>query len=148
MLRITVTAVSIACLTLIPSTYAASEESFLFVQEASSATFDGTTLTLTDPKPTVTAFADRPNRLVEDIELSRFVSGWSQGMESFQDDPPNAALIADGAAPVIVELQRLRTSAGGLQYDAKVLSGSMPSKMNGVTLVIDDNESMCGYIGC
>ena len=151
MLRLTLVAAGLACLALAHPAHAAEDKappSFLFVQEASAATFDGTTLTPTDPKPTVKAFADRPNRIVEDVELSRFVSGWSQSMDSFQDDPPNAALISGGTAPVIVELNKLRRSENGLQYDVMVLSGDMPKEMDGITLVIDDNESMCGYIGC
>ncbi len=149
MTRLTLVAACFACLSLAHAAHAAENTpSFLFVQEASAATFDGTTLTLIDPKPTVRAFADRPNRIVENIELSRFVSGWSEGMDSFQDDPPNATLAADGAAPVIVELNKLRQSENGLQYDVMVLSGEMPREMDGITLVIDDNESMCGYIGC
>lgn len=149
MTRITIVAAGFACLALAHATQAEeSKPSFLFVQEASSATFDGKTLTLTDPKPTIRAFADRPNRIVENIELSRFVKAWSEGMDSFKDDPPNAALISDGSAPVIVELNKLRQSETGLQYDVTVLSGGMPKAMSGITLVIDDNESWCGEIGC
>ena len=148
---LTLSAAGFLCLAFAHPAHTADEKappSFLFVQEASAATFDGTTLTLTDPKPAVTAFADRPNRIVEDVELTRFVTGWSKGADSFQDDPPNAALITEGAAPVIVELNKLRQSDDGLQYDVTVLSGDMQNKMDGITLVIDDNESMCAYIGC
>ena len=76
MTRLTLVAAGFACLALAHAAQAAENKpSFLFVQEASAGTFDGTTLTLVDPKPTVRAFADRPNRIVENIELGRFVSG-------------------------------------------------------------------------
>ncbi|MCY6381772.1 hypothetical protein [Hoeflea prorocentri] len=152
MKRFAIAAAGLACLAFAQPVVAADNEmqpSFLFVQEASAGTYDGKTLTLADPSPTITAFADRPNRVVKDIRLSHFVDVWTQGADSFKDDPPNAALIAEGLETIIVELHNPRSSDAGLRYDISVLSGDLPSEMTGVTLVIDDNESWCDFgIGC
>ena len=145
-MRFAIAAAGLACMTFVQPAFAEDDKaqpSFLFMQEAVAGTFDGKTLTLADPKPTVTAFADRPNRVVKDIRLSSFVDAWSKGSDSFKNDPPNAALISVGAEPVIVELHNPRSSDAGLQYDVSVLSGEMPSEMNGVTLVIDNMKAWC-----
>ena len=43
------------------------------------------------------AFTDRPERYAFDMSLSMFVSIWTEGKNSFADDPPNTVLVNDNA---------------------------------------------------
>ena len=55
----------------------------------------GFSLVLNAPSRSVTGFSDRPQRLLGRRTLGSFVSGW--GRLGFAADPPNAALVVDGA---------------------------------------------------
>lgn len=76
-----------------------SSSSVLFVQstEAGSLTpVDGKkgtyTLELSKPNPHVTWFKDRPERTAGTMSTDQFLGLWGQGKDSFETDPPNAAL--------------------------------------------------------
>ena len=79
---------------------------FLFVQSASTGSFDGVTLTL-GVVGTTSYFSDRPKRIVGHLRNESFVSQWAEGDDSFASNPPNAVLSVlgeSGAIDSILEL--------------------------------------------
>ena len=52
-------------------------------------------LTLRDPSKTVTAFTEDPARQASTGTLTQLIRGWTA--QGFTKDPPNAALVVDGA---------------------------------------------------
>ena len=64
----------------------------MFVQIARNVTSDESTLTLQDVSPSTLYFSDRPERVVGHMTTEQFVDQWSEGPNSFLEDPPNAVL--------------------------------------------------------
>lgn len=123
-------------------------EQFLFVQDASSGSFDGKQLTLNDVGPTI-FFTDRPYRVFGHTEPQEFVAAWTRGPNSFSTDPPNAVLSLLGdehllSAPVV--LSNPRYSNGSLTYDVKVEEGKLPETFEHASLFID-NEAWAAVGG-
>jgi hypothetical protein len=106
--------------------------SFLFVQNAESVSFDKEkgTMTLKGVAPSMTFFADRPERAAGHVPTSHFVKMWSEGQDNFKADPPNANLSIlgdnEGATNIVVELMNPQFKDGNLTYDVKVLDGEPP----------------------
>ena len=70
---------------------------FLFIQHGESgiiSKINSTTysLHLNDLADNVILFSDRPNRIVDTQSIQEFIGNWTQGEDSFEIDPPNAAL--------------------------------------------------------
>lgn len=70
---------------------------FLFIQHGESGSIskiNSTTysLQLNDLAENVILFSDRPNRIVDTQSIQEFIGNWTQGEDSFEIDPPNAAL--------------------------------------------------------
>lgn len=75
-------------------------ETFLSIQSAQSGSpseLNATvyTLELNDVSDKTILFSDRPDRFVTSLPTSNFVGNWTTGPDSFQSDPPNAALVLD-----------------------------------------------------
>ena len=68
--------------------------SWLFVVNAEEAALSGDILALTGVSPDVIAFTDRPDRGYGSLSMEELAAAWSEGSDSFADDPPNA--IIDG----------------------------------------------------
>jgi hypothetical protein len=71
---------------------------FLAIQHAQSGTISDInstsyTLQLNDLADKTILFSDRPNRIVVTETTQDFVGNWTSGEDSFQVDPPNAALV-------------------------------------------------------
>jgi len=64
----------------------------MFVHTARSVSSDAGTLTLHGLNPSTLYFSDRPERVVGHMTTAQFVQMWSQGPNSFLEDPPNAVL--------------------------------------------------------
>src|SRR5262249_19056546 len=64
----------------------------LAVINASGATLEGTTLTLTGVSPSTIVFADRPVRAAGHLATEQFVMQWDPDKKSFAADPPNATI--------------------------------------------------------
>ena len=64
----------------------------MFVQIARTVTSDQKTLTLQDVSPSTLYFSDRPERVVGHLTTEQFVEQWTEGPNSFFEDPPNAVL--------------------------------------------------------
>jgi hypothetical protein len=111
----------------------------LFVQSATSGSYDGKTLTL-NGVPSTTYFSDRPKRIVGHLKTGSFVEQWAQGKDSFAGDPPNAVLSIlgkDGASDATVELSSPRFEGDRLSYQVKLLDGTPPKNFNTAALFID-----------
>jgi hypothetical protein len=113
----------------------------LFVQSAKSASFADGKLTLEGVSPTTVFFSDRPSRIAGHLATEEMIPLWGEGKDSFTKDPPNATLSAftpDGQVTnVVVELRKPALAGDKLTYDARVLQGKPPAKVDGASLFID-----------
>jgi hypothetical protein len=120
---------------------AGKEASWLFIQTAESAQFDGKTLTLKNVSPSVVMFTDRPARAAEAIPTATFLASWNHdGKGNFKSDPPNAGLtmLVDGKLQTAtVELKQPRLEGTTLTYQARVLKGTLPPSGATSSLFID-----------
>ena len=128
------------------------QPTFLYVQTFGSGTLsapqeDGTrTLTLNDVSPTTISFAERPDREVAHESTEAFIQGWDQGEDSFEVNPPNAALdIIDqhSQSIVIVELVNAHydPATQTLEYQVIILEDEhgedLPQSFEEAVLFID-----------
>jgi hypothetical protein len=92
-------------------------------------------------------FSDRPQRLTGQVRNDLFTKLWSEGKNSFRNDPPNAAIsvVAAQGKPVqaIVVLSNPRMEGKNISYDARVLKGSIPAQGAESTLFIDGFNPPC-----
>jgi hypothetical protein len=117
----------------------------LFVQNASSFSSDGKTMTLHRLADATIYFADRPLREAGQVLSRRFVELWDEDDASgFAAAAPTAVLAfvegADGGEPpadTVVSLAAPRLEGGELTYEVRVLAGSLPRKGGACTLFID-----------
>jgi hypothetical protein len=130
-------------------------ESLLFVQSADSALItpvgdDTYTLELRDVASNVTYFTDRPGRDTGTMPTDLFIERWSEGHDSFADDPPNAAVtVADEDTIWVIELMHPELEGSTLRYRVKFLDdsphfqataarGTAPPTAESVVLFIDN----------
>jgi hypothetical protein len=120
---------------------AGKEVSWLFIQTAQSAQFDGKTLTLKNISPSVVMFTDRPARAAEAIPTVTFLTYWGKGgTQSFQSKPPNAGLtsVVDGKLQTAtVELTKPHLDGTTLTYQVRVLEGTVPTSGGASSVFID-----------
>src|SRR5664279_236755 len=114
----------------------------MFVQIARSVSSDQTTLTLHDVAPSTLYFSDRPERVVGHMTTEQFIGQWTEGPNSFDEDPPNAVLSyidtgADIPTDAVVILRDPVAGNGSLTYAIEVLEGTVPAESGAVTLFID-----------
>ena len=114
----------------------------MFVQIARNVTSDESTLTLQDVSPSTLYFSDRPERVVGHMTTEQFVDQWSEGPNSFLEDPPNAVLSYVGMgedlpSDAVVVLRDPVVSGNSLRYSIEVLDGTVPATSGAVTLFID-----------
>ena len=117
-------------------------EQSMFVQTAHGMTSDGTTLTLNEVTPSTMYFSDRPKRIVGHMTTADFVDLWSEGDNSFEEDPPNAVLAFlepgdEVPEDAVVVIQQPRLENGHLSYSIETLEGKVPTQTGPVTLFID-----------
>lgn len=121
----------------------ASAMTLLFVQNAQGMSYDrgANTLILDQPSPTVIFFADRPYRVAGHLPLPAFLEMWSEGANSFKQDPPNANLsIIDGGdvSSAVIEITNPQFSNDRLTYEViKVLEGDLSPSAGVSSLFID-----------
>jgi len=114
----------------------------MFVQIARNVTSDQMTLTLEDVSPSTLYFSDRPERVVGHMTTEQFVQQWTEGPNSFFEDPPNAVLSYvdagdDIPSDAVVVLRDPVASGSSLSYSIEVLEGAVPAESGAVTLFID-----------
>ena len=100
----------------------------LIVMNASGASLDGKTLTLTGVSPNSIVFADRPTRAAGHVLTHHLLEEWTAG--SFAKDPPNATVSAmskDGGSvrDAVVELRDPRLDGDRLTFNVRVLEGDI-----------------------
>lgn len=113
----------------------------MFVQSATSGSFDGETLTLNGIGAT-SYFSDRPNRIVGHMHSKTFVGQWAEGEDSFESNPPNAVLSVldeNGVNDATVVLSNPQIDGDRLSYQVKVLDGKPPMGFETASLFIDGN---------
>jgi hypothetical protein len=119
----------------------------LFVQTAKKVAFKDGTLTLEDVSPATAFFSDRPKRIVGQVRNDLFLKQWTEGKNSFKNDPPNAFLTVfnEGSRPtgVTVVLTNPRVAGNNFQYDARILKGTPPAAGIESTLFIDGGGAPC-----
>ncbi|MCY6381571.1 hypothetical protein [Hoeflea prorocentri] len=127
--------------------------SYEYVQQASSMTFDGTTLTLRGVAPSTIFFSDRPYRTAGQVSTGQFAELWKAPGGAFSVTPPNAAVSVLGNvsdAPAIVELTSADMDGVELKYGVKIISGKLPESADNVALFVDhgprpSSERNVGY---
>jgi hypothetical protein len=117
-------------------------EQSMFVQTAQGVTSDGKSLTLNGVTPSTLYFSDRPQRIVGHMSTADFVELWSEGDNSFEEDPPNAVLAFlepgdEVPEDAVVVIQQPRLEDGQLTYSIESLEGTLPTQAGPVTLFID-----------
>ena len=117
-------------------------EEAMFVQTAQGIESAGGTLTLRRVTPSTLYFSDRPKREVGHMSTEHFVSVWSEGENSFADDPPNAVVSYldpkhEFPEDTVVVLREPRLEGGDLTYSVEILDGTLPKEAGPVALFID-----------
>jgi len=141
------------------TTHAKQKGSFLFVLRADSGviakTDGGYTLTLKGMDDKVLYFSDRPVRKAGFITMTQFMGDWAKGKNSFQANPPNAAIVhgalktnKKGIAQAIpVELTNPVASSAGWTFHMKDIQGKISTGYyNRIDLFVD-SRSKFPYIG-
>lgn len=96
--------------------------------------------------------SDRPNRIVVTETTQDFVGNWTSGEDSFQVDPPNAALVVltDDQEDDVFEIELFNPTydddENAIRYDFSVLgnatsSPDLPPNLGKSVLIIDSSES-------
>jgi hypothetical protein len=130
---------------------------FLAIQHAQSGTISDInstsyTLQLNDLTDKTILFSDRPNRIVVTETTRDFVGNWTSGEDSFQVDPPNAALVVltDDQEDDVFEIELFNPTydedENAIRYDFSVLgnatsSPDLPPNLGKSVLIIDSSES-------
>jgi len=134
--------------------------SFLFVLRADTGvitkTDGGYKLTLKGMDDKVLYFSDRPVRKAGFITMTQFMGDWAKGKNSFQANPPNAAIVhaalesnEKGIAQALpVEMTNPVITANVWTFDLKDLQGKISiGSYNGVSVFVDDNLNPYGFTG-
>jgi hypothetical protein len=101
-------------------------------------------LVLRDPARDVTAFSDRPERRTSTERVRAFVRDWDA--RGFAADPPNAALVIDGAPAsrdvAVLEISKPRLARNGaLSFTAKRVGSGVGGELSGLASRADARVS-------
>ena len=113
---------------------------WLFVQNSTSITYADGKLTLKGVNPVTIMFTDRPVRAAEHMMTKDFIPFWNEGKDSFQKDPPNAALSLleqDEMVDVVVTLHDPVLKGEDLTYRVEIIEGEIPASSSHASLFID-----------
>ena len=123
-----------------PSGKVVKKVDFLFVQTAKGFSHENGRITLRDVNPLTISFSDRPDDIAGHMPTGKFVPMWSQGVDSFLSNPPNATLSVfrgDAVSSTVVVLRNPRLVGEDLSYEVKVLEGTLPAQSGPCSLFID-----------
>jgi hypothetical protein len=98
------------------------------------------TLTLEGVSPVTLFFSDRPERIAGNMTTAKFVPFWSEGKDSFLQDPPNAdlSIIENGELrQTVVVLRDPQLDGEDLRYTVEIVDGEMPRTGSEVSVFID-----------
>lgn len=129
------------------------EPEFIAIQHAESGSLSEINATnylleLSDLSDKTILFSNRPDRIVVTQTMDDFVGNWTEGKDSFQFDPPNAALVLlVGEEQDIFELELFNPiydkENKSLTYDVTFLgnatsSSDLPMNLEKPVMVIDE----------
>jgi hypothetical protein len=114
----------------------------LAVLNATGASLEGNTLTLTGVTPNTIVFADRPIHAAGHVLTSHFIKEWDEGADSFAKSPPNATISvlgSDGGSvkDAVVVLKSPKMDGDKLTFDVTVLEGDLTGASGAAALFID-----------
>jgi hypothetical protein len=114
----------------------------MYVQVAASAESAPGTLTLQGLGPATLFFSDRPQRVVGHVTAPAFIELWTQGENSFAEDPPNAVLcfMEEGdrsPEDAVVVLRDPRLDGDAITYSVEILENTLPRQAGACSLFID-----------
>ncbi len=123
--------------------------SWLFLVNAKSVAIEGNKLILSNVKPNVVAFSDRPFRKAKHISATTLSKLWqdSRSADSFKKDPPNAVIVASNAdgtlsKDMVVELTGAQYASNKLTFTFKTIRGELDGVTNEPSLFIDTGGLM------
>jgi hypothetical protein len=130
---------------------------FLAIQHAQSGTISEINSTsyklqLNDLANKTILFSDRPDRIVATQTIQDFIGNWTIGEDSFQVDPPNAALVVltEAQEDDVFEIELFNPiyeeDDKAMSYDFIILgnitsSPDLPADLGKSVLIIDSSES-------
>ena len=118
-----------------------------FVQIAKGVTVKDGVLTLSDASSMTVFFSDRPQRLAGQLRNDLFAKLWTEGKNSFKNDPPNAALTVfdpqGQPKQTIVVLTNPRVDGKNIVYNVRALKGDLPTQGGETALFIDGYQTPC-----
>ena len=86
----------------------------------------------------VIEFSDRPYRIVKHMTVFQLEDMWGKGINSFQDDAPNAVLSAQNVAAQIIVIESLRIKDKMLELVVYNTDGeSAETRLEDLVIVID-----------
>lgn len=112
----------------------------LYVQNSHDVSVEKGRITLKKISPITVFFSDRPKRIAGHMTTKEFVDEWSEGNNSFEADPPNAALSIFGKDEVVdieVTLMNPRFDEDNLVYDIAILEEDVNPISGQCSLFID-----------
>jgi len=117
-------------------------DNYLFVINFDNGSFDGKRIQLNgNGKSNAIYFTDRPERKAGHMGVKKFKSIWTQGINSFKSNPPNAtlSLVVNGEdSDSVMTLLNPKVKNSSLLFDVKLIHGSIPEKFNTGGLFIDN----------
>lgn len=112
----------------------------LYVQNSHDVSVEKGRITLKKISPITIFFSDRPKRIAGHMTTKDFVDEWSEGDNSFEADPPNAALSIFGKDEIVdieVTLMNPRFDEDNLVYDIAILEEDVKPISGQCSLFID-----------
>ena len=112
----------------------------LYVQNSHDVSVEKGRITLKKISPITIFFSDRPKRIAGHMTTKDFVDEWSEGANSFEADPPNAALSIFGKDEIVdieVTLMNPRFDKDNLVYDIAILEEDVKPVSGQCSLFID-----------
>ncbi|WP_171208902.1 MULTISPECIES: hypothetical protein [unclassified Ruegeria] len=128
----------------------ADNKTYLFVETATKAELQDGKLVLYGVDEEVSVFSDRPYRSAGVISRDHFFDIWSQGENSFDVDPPNAALsgeIDEESHVLIIEISSPTVDGEKVSYSYDTIQGDEVQAMDNVIMFIDSFSWRPPYTG-
>ena len=86
-------------------------------------------------------FSDRPYRIVKHMTVFQLEDMWGKGINSFQDDAPNAVLSAQDVAAQIIVIESIRIKDKMLELFVYNTDGELDkTRLGNLVIVIDTNN--------
>ncbi|WP_171130655.1 MULTISPECIES: hypothetical protein [unclassified Ruegeria] len=141
---------TIALVPPIALTEEAYNKTYLFVETATKADLKDGKLVLYGVDDEISVFSDRPYRSAGVITRDHFFDVWSQGENSFDVDPPNAALsgeIEGSSYVLIIEISSPKVDGEKVTYSYNTIHGDDIQALNDVVMFIDSFSWRPPYTG-